>query len=175
MWSILRMTTRSCTFISESEAISGWNWKAIRGGDAGRRGTRWHKVNFTLDDFLALRGLSLYLLCYLTFWVPMSCRRLLFEGFRNRRKFATKWFIKLVIIYADEKPTCGKSKETFFKIAGNDGTILFLKAAANRSTLFLKAAAVKGLSNFLWIWKQRLTIIVTNLTSTTPIIYFMRV
>jgi len=29
----------------------------IRGGEAGKRGARWHKFTFTLDNFLALKGL----------------------------------------------------------------------------------------------------------------------
>jgi len=28
------------------------------GGEAGRRGARWHKVTFILDDFLALKELE---------------------------------------------------------------------------------------------------------------------
>jgi len=31
--------------------------QVIRGGEAGRRGARWHNVTFTLD-FLALKGLT---------------------------------------------------------------------------------------------------------------------
>jgi len=40
----------------------------MRGGEAGRQGAGWHKVvTFTLDDFLALKGLTLYThLCYQT-------------------------------------------------------------------------------------------------------------
>jgi len=50
------MKTRSCT-MSESETTSEWNWKVIRDREAGRRGARSHKVTFTLDDILALKGL----------------------------------------------------------------------------------------------------------------------
>jgi len=39
----------------------------IRGGEAGRRGARWHNVTFTLDDFLALKGLK-KMFCKHLFW-----------------------------------------------------------------------------------------------------------
>jgi len=35
-----------------------WNWKVIRGGEAGRLGARWHKSHFHFGlNFLALKGL----------------------------------------------------------------------------------------------------------------------
>jgi len=43
--------------MSKSETTSEQNWKVIRDGEAGSRGSCWHKVTFTLDDFLTLEGL----------------------------------------------------------------------------------------------------------------------
>ena len=37
--------------MSESET-SASNWKVIRDNKAGRRGARWEKITFTLDEFL---------------------------------------------------------------------------------------------------------------------------
>jgi len=30
----------------------------LKDGKAGKRGARWHKITFTLDDFLALKGVN---------------------------------------------------------------------------------------------------------------------
>jgi len=42
------MITRFC--MSESETTSDWNLEVIRDDEAGRRGARWHRVTFTLDN-----------------------------------------------------------------------------------------------------------------------------
>jgi len=47
MLSILKMKTRSCT--PKAKPQVGEIGKVIRGGEAGRRGARWHKGTFTLD------------------------------------------------------------------------------------------------------------------------------
>jgi len=114
------MKTSSSIF--ESETTSGWNWKVIRDGEAGRRGARWQKVTFTLDfgDFLALKGLckwpfkSLWPLIIQTFLLLLLFLTL-FALFHS--KYSTYYKCKKKAINSALKLQCHIVKHTLIQTA----------------------------------------------------------